>query len=88
MKRQIEIAAKMYRCHDTIKRYYGAEFEEKIQPYKNVITGYMQEHSCNEVEAVLQLCKDSVISQHGWTVMALMAATVEIAEPSDMLNKD
>lgn len=80
MRKQIEIAAKMYRCQDTAKGLYKADYTEKIKPYRNVIAGYMKAHKCCEIEAVLGICQDDVIKENGIMVMLFMAAAVELVE--------
>jgi hypothetical protein len=80
---QVGIALKLYRSRDSIKRFYGDEFEKTIEPYKQCLAGYMQDHNCNEIGAVLGMCQDEVISKNGWTVMLIMAAGVEMVEPSN-----
>ena len=37
MEKEIKIAANLYHCRDTAKRFFGVEFEEKIKPYKRLI---------------------------------------------------
>jgi hypothetical protein len=83
-REHIELSAKLYRCHDTVKRHFGNEFAEKIKPFMQLISGYAKEHGCDEMKAVLKLCDDDVIKNHGWTVICLMAAAVELIEPTDI----
>ena len=82
MEQQIKMAAKIYRCRDTAKRFFKDEFEEKILPYKQVISGVSKEKKIGELEAMMKICDDEVIKNNGWTLMLLMAATVELIEPS------
>jgi hypothetical protein len=82
MRQQIQIAATMYRCHETATRHFGKDFHEKIEPYMNLIEGYAKEKGIDELKAVLALCEDEVVKQSGWTVLLLMAAAVELIEPN------
>jgi hypothetical protein len=82
MEQQIKMAAKLYRCRDTAKRFFGDEFQDKIQPYKQVISGVAKEKSIGELEAMMKICEDDVIKNNGWTLVLLMAAAVELIEPS------
>jgi hypothetical protein len=81
MRDQIQIAAKMYRCQDTAKRFFGDEYAEKIKPYQQCISGYAKEHDCDELKAVLKICEDEVIRTNGMAVMLLMSAAVDLIEP-------
>lgn len=76
------MAAKLYQCRDTAKRFFKEEFEEKILPYKKIISDVAKEKKIGELEAMMKICDDDVIKNNGWTMMLLMAAAVEIIEPS------
>jgi hypothetical protein len=82
MEELIKLAAKFYRCRDTAKRFYKEEFEEKILPYKQVVSGVAKEKNITELVAVMKICDDDVIKNNGWAIMLLMAAAVELIEPS------
>lgn len=82
MEQQIKMAAKLYRCRDTAKRFFGEEFKEKIQPYKKIISDVAMDKNIGELEAMMKICDDDVIKNNGWTLMLLMAAAVELVEPS------
>jgi hypothetical protein len=79
---KIKLAARLYRCRDTAKRFYGDEFLETITPYMQVVAGVAKEKGIDELLAVMQICEDEVIANNGWTVTLLMAAAVELSEPS------
>ena len=82
MEQQIKMAAKLYRCRDTAKRFFKDEFEEKIFPYKKIISDVAKDKKIGELEAMMQICDDDVIKNNGWALMLLMAAAVELIEPS------
>lgn len=82
MERQIKMAAKLYRCRDTAKRFFGEEFKDKIQPYKKIIADVAKDKNIGELEAMIKICDDDVIKNNGWTLVLLMAAAVELVEPS------
>lgn len=82
MEKVIKTAAKMYNHRDMAKRYYGDKYQEQIKPYMDLIKGVMKEHRLDEIKAMMRICQDETIKQHGWTVVLLTAAAVEIAEPS------
>jgi hypothetical protein len=81
MEQQIKLAAKLYRCRDTAKRFFGNDFQDKIEPYKQVISGVAKDKGIGELEATMKICDDDVIKNNGWTVLLLMAAAVELIEP-------
>lgn len=81
MEQQIKLAAKLYRCRDTAKRFYGAEFKDKILPYQQVISKLAKEKGIDELLAIMKICEDDVIKNNGWTLILLMAAAVELIEP-------
>lgn len=82
MEQQIKMAAKLYRCRDTAKRFFGEEFKEKIQPYKKIIADVAKDKNIGELEAMMKICDIDVIKNNGWTLILLMAAAVEMVEPS------
>lgn len=86
MRQQIELAAKLYRYQSIVKRFHGAKYNDEIEPYKQLLQGYMTDHHCDEVRAALEICSDTNISNHGFTVMMIMAAAVEICEPNSDKN--
>lgn len=81
MEQQIKLAAKLYRCRDTAKRFFKEEFKEKILPYQQVISGIAKEKNIGELEAMMKICEDDVIKNNGWALVLLMAAAVELIEP-------
>lgn len=78
----IKLASKLYRCRDTAKRFFGKDFKAKIEPYQKVIAGVAKEKNIDELKAVMLLCEDETIKNHGWTIVLLMAAAVELTEPT------
>lgn len=83
MEKHIKMAAKLYRCRDTAKRFFKEEFKEKILPYQKVISGIAKQNNIGELDAMLKLCEDDVINTNGWALVLIMAATVEMIEPSN-----
>ena len=84
MEQQIKMAAKLYECRDTAKKLYGAEFENKISYYKRYIKACMMKHNYkDEITAAMRLAKDCEgVQGSGMGVMLIMAACVELIEPS------
>ena len=84
MEQQIKMAAKFYQCRDTAKRFYGEDFKNKISDYKWFINGCMAKYNYkDEITAAIHLandCKDE--DGAGMAIMLIMAACVEMIEPS------
>ena len=79
---EIKIAAKMYRCRDSVKTLFGENYSERIGVYKGAIEGYMKENSLDTLPALLKICEDPEIKNDGMLITILTAAAVEIIEPS------
>lgn len=83
MEKQIKVAAKLYECRDTAKRFYRNEFKDKVDPYKKLITRYMDKTGKSVLISVLEICEiDEIKEKGGFVIMMFMAAAVELIEPS------
>jgi len=82
METEIKIAAKLYKCRDTAKRFFREEYSEKIRPWKNIILDHQKRFSLETLPSVLELSSFESIRDDGMATMLLMAAAVEIMEPS------
>jgi len=83
MEKQIKIAAKLYQCRDTAKRFYRDEFKDKIEPYKECIRKYMVNSGKDELLSVMEICEiDEIKDKGGFAIIMFMAAATELIEPS------
>jgi len=82
MEKQIKIAAKLYQCRDTAKKFYGERFKEKMAEYQGYILKAMDGRKCDEMQAVLFLADMHTFKDHPMATINLMAALVEMLEPS------
>lgn len=82
MEKQIKIAAKLYECRDTAKRFYKDEYSDRVKPFKEMIQTEMKSNNLEEIPALLKISKTETF--HAWPMrqMMFMAATVELIEPS------
>ena len=80
---QLEIANKLYRCRDTISRFYREEFHEKILPYQKIILAHSKKHDVDTLTAVMEICEMDEIKNEGMVTVLFMAAAVELIEPSN-----
>lgn len=83
-EQRVKIAAKLYQCRDTAKNLHRAEYPYRIHEYKEMIKAYMAKHSTdNEIDAAIGLCDEyKDMDGAGMFTMMIMAAAVEIVEPS------
>lgn len=83
MKQEIQMAAKLYRCHDTVKRLWGKDYKENIGPYIHFIETWNRKHGTDTMVSVTKICEDPSISTNGMMQLILLAAVVEIVEPQN-----
>jgi len=83
METQIKIAAKLYECRDTAKRFFREEYAEKLKPYIAIIKAVMKANELDELGAILRISKTETYQENGMGQMMFMAAAVELMEPSD-----
>ena len=81
MEQQIKMAAKLYKCRDTAKKFYGIDYPKIMETYIQIIKKVMTEQSLEEIPALLFISKTEVYNE-GFNSMLFMAAIVEMIEPS------
>ena len=79
---QVQMAAKLYECRDTAKRFFCEEYAIKLQPYKDLIFAVMKANNIDVIPALLKISQTETYNDNGMTQMLFMAATVELIEPS------
>ena len=77
---EIELAQKMQKCRDTAKRFFAAEFPEKIKFYTEKLEAVMKSKSIDEIPALLEISKTETYQNDGMMQMMFLAATVELIE--------
>lgn len=83
METQIKIAAKLYECRDTAKRFFREEYAIRLQSYITIIKAVMLAHNLDELHAILKISKSQSYQENGMAQMMFMAAAVELMEPSE-----
>lgn len=83
MEKQIKLAASLYKCRDTAKRFFREEYAERLKPYIHIIQQVMKANQLNELEAILKISKSETYNENGMIQMLFMAAVVEMMEPSE-----
>lgn len=82
MEKQIKVAAKLYQCRDTAKRFFAAEYQEKLKPYTRLIQQVMAANKEDELKAAMRIVKLETIADNGMAQILTFAAAVELVEPS------
>ena len=82
MEQQVKLAAKLYQCRDTAKRFFRDEYEAKLKPYRNIIEAHQKKFNLEVLPSVLELCSFESVRDNGMATMLFMAAAVEMIEPS------
>lgn len=80
MREQVELAAKIYKCHSSAKGLYGTEYPDKIKWYKEELQNVMSGAGLSELEAILFLGKMDCIKDNPMALILFMAAAVELIE--------
>jgi len=86
MEKEIKIAAKLYNCRDTAKRFFADKYEEKLIPYKNAIKKHQETFKLDVLESVLEISNFESLRDNGMATMLLMAAAVELIELKNCNN--
>ena len=81
-EQQIKIAAKLYDCRKTAKRFFKEEYQTKLEPYTDLIKETMMENNLEELPALLKISETLLYHDNPMAQMMFMAATVELIEPS------
>jgi hypothetical protein len=82
MMNRIQLAAKLYDCRDSMKSLFGDEFEAKTKPYRERLQAFSERRKIGILDAALIMAKDLAAAGHENAVLLLLAAAVELVEPS------
>lgn len=80
MEQMVKVAARLYECRDTAKRLLGEKYQERMREYGDAVRSVAKVKCIGELEAGKMLAE---ASGGGMTALLVMAATVEIIEPSN-----
>lgn len=84
METEIKIASKLYECRETARNFFKELYPEKIKPYVNIINNVAKANKKEPLQAVLMICDLDTIKNDGFAMMMVMAAAVEILEPTSI----
>lgn len=80
----IQLTAKLYECRDAAKVLCGDKYQERMQQLGQYIAKVAEREKQNEVSVALAMCKGC--SLEGADVALVMAAAVELIEPSKVVS--
>lgn len=83
MEKEIKIAAQLYKCRDTAKRFFRKKYAERLKPYIHIVKEVMKANELEVLEAILKISKTKTYLDDGMVQMLFMAAAVELLEPSE-----
>lgn len=76
----VKMAAKLYECRDAARSILGEKYPERMMEYGDLVRRLAAADGCGEIDAGTRLAKSA---GNAIQVMLVMAATVEIIEPSN-----
>jgi hypothetical protein len=82
MEQQIKLAAKLYRCRDSMQGLFGNEYHEKIKWYMEKLNAYSKNNDLDILKSVIDVCNLPLVKENGMASVLFLAAAVEILEPS------
>ena len=72
MNDEILITTRLCECNKAMISLFGDKYEQKIEPFKNIIKTCMKEHNENEIKATIRLSKiDDGDASHAMLLSAL-----------------
>lgn len=80
MTNVVQIAAKLYECRDAARTILGDKYPERMREYGDSIRSVAAAKECSELVAGKMLAE---AAGGGMTTVLVLAATVEIIEPSN-----
>lgn len=83
MEKQIKIAAKLYECRDTAKRFFREEFTEKLKPYQRLLLERQKVSGKELLECLIDCLQLESIRDNGMAMMMFNAAAVELIDNPD-----
>ncbi len=79
-EQQVRMAAQLYEMRDTARRLLGERYHDRMKGLGAIIKHESKKRGVSEISAATSLCKERGLL--GFDVMLVMAAAVELTEPS------
>jgi hypothetical protein len=80
MEKEIKIAAKLYQCRDTAKRFLKDDYENHLKPYKHLICEVEKVSHKPILECLIDCLNMESIKDNGFAMIWFNAAAVELIE--------
>lgn len=77
-----ETTQKLEETRNTIRRFWGNEYIEKVKPYKRLIEAVMKANSIEAIPALLMIAKTEAFESGPLTPAMFLTATAEIIAPT------
>lgn len=82
-EQQVRMAARLYQCRDSMRTILGSKYHETIGGYAKTIRHVANERKIDTLAAAIQMSKEAQAMFWDPIIpVCLLAAAVEIAEPS------
>lgn len=75
----VQMAAKLYECRDHAKNLLGDKYHERMRDWGEVVTSFATQEKCDTMAAGIYIAR----MVDGMDAMMILAATVELVEPSN-----
>lgn len=82
-KEDIKLAANLYNARDTVKAHFKAEFKDRIKPHTELLKAHCLQNNKEVLEGLMTCLKLEVVKGNGMAEVLLIAAAVEMLEPSE-----
>lgn len=79
-ERNIGIAAQMYKCREAARILLGNKYQAHMNECARVVRAVAKRDNCNNIVAGATMIKENGL--HGMDALLLMAAVVEMTEPT------
>ncbi len=76
----VQMAAKLYKCRDHAKNLLGDKYHDLMREWGEVVTACAKQENCDTMAAGIHMAK----MVDGMDAMMILAATVELVEPSNV----
>lgn len=80
--KEVEIATKMRKCNDTIRKLFKEDFDKEMSKYKHFINACMEKHKIdNHIGAAMKLIEDAKgMDGSDMFTVKVLSACVELIE--------
>ena len=77
---EVQMAAILYECRDAAKRLLGDRYQAEMRELGKIVTNCATQEKCDPMAAGIHMAK----MVDGMNVLMILAATVELIEPSNI----